>query len=92
MPFYMALGDYLLHADQQPLSPRDWEQWFVVTRRALRKQYLTEQADDVQADGRGSYRLVHTYCQRRYSAQANGTSQLHRERVALRGLLEPDAR
>src|SRR5262245_2230393 len=33
-------GDYLLHADHQPRSPEQWEQWIRTTRRVMRKQHI----------------------------------------------------
>jgi len=33
-------GDYLLHADHEPTSPQEWEQWFRTVRKAITKQAL----------------------------------------------------
>ena len=33
--------DLLLHADHEPSSPTEWEQWHRVTRKAITKQYVT---------------------------------------------------
>jgi RNA-directed DNA polymerase len=55
-------GDYLLHADHEPQSPDEWEQWFTATRKALRRQALTPRGgghDDQH------HHLVHTHCHRR---------------------------
>jgi RNA-directed DNA polymerase len=52
----------LLHADHEPHSPTQWEQWHRVTRKAITKQYVTAHADNVTPDGT---RLVDSHCQRR---------------------------
>src|SRR5450759_1112314 len=33
-------GDYLLHADREPASPREWEQWLTGTRTAITRHNL----------------------------------------------------
>ena len=62
-------GEDLLHAEHQPRSPREWEQWFMATRRALRKQRIVQRTDS--NNERSSYRLVHAYCQRRHPTGAD---------------------
>ena len=54
--------DLLLHADHEPSSPTEWEQWHRVTRKAITKQYVTAQRDTGTP---GGTRLVHSHCQRR---------------------------
>jgi RNA-directed DNA polymerase len=66
-----SCGEYLLHADQEPRSPRQWEQWFLTVRRVLRKQHIVEQAD---GHDRTFYRLLHAHCQRRLPAEQAGTN------------------
>jgi RNA-directed DNA polymerase len=54
-------GDLLLHADREPQSPGEWEQWHRTTRKAITRQHII-------AHGTGTpdnTRLVHSYCQRR---------------------------
>ena len=36
-----ALPGLLLHADREPQSPREWEQWLTATRKAIRKHAVT---------------------------------------------------
>jgi len=55
-------GDYLLHADHQPASPTEWEQWLKTTRKAIAKQAITATEGNPSNDHR--HRLVHTHCQR----------------------------
>lgn len=62
-------GEDLLHAEHEPRSPREWEQWSMATRRALRKQHIVQRADS--NDERSSYRLVHAYCHRRHPTGAD---------------------
>ncbi len=79
-------GDLLLHADREPQSPGEWEQWHRTTRKAITRQHITAHRMDGTPD---QTRLVHSHCQRR-ATDAKGTStpvQLNRPR----GLLEPCA-
>jgi RNA-directed DNA polymerase len=55
----------LLHADHEPQTPQEWEQWVKATRKAIRKQAVIADA------GRGTSRepvalqLIHAHCARR---------------------------
>jgi RNA-directed DNA polymerase len=65
--------DFLLHADQEPQSPQEWEQWLRVTRRATTKNYLVvHQGHGTPADLH--QRLLHTRCYRQHTA---GNSPAH---------------
>jgi RNA-directed DNA polymerase len=59
-------GDHLLHADQEPAHPHEWEQWHRTVRKAITKHAL-ETADTGRAGtpDRDRIRLVHTHCRRR---------------------------
>jgi RNA-directed DNA polymerase len=57
-----ACGELLLHAEHEPRSPREWEQWFMTVRRVLAKQHIVEQVD---GQDRTIYRLLHAHCRRR---------------------------
>jgi RNA-directed DNA polymerase len=59
-------GDLLLHADKQPQSPHDWEQWLRTTRMAIRKQHLA-----TEIGRRNDQRLIHASCQRRIIGKAH---------------------
>ncbi|MFD5922922.1 group II intron reverse transcriptase/maturase [Kitasatospora sp. NPDC127035] len=66
----------LLHADHQPQSPPEWEQWMAVIRLALTKQYIVISPE--QGTSNVVLRLVHTACRRRRSAEiAAGPAPLH---------------
>jgi RNA-directed DNA polymerase len=67
-------GNLLLHAEQAPQSPREWEQWITGTRRALRKQALTRVDQPTSTDITTTHRLLHADCHRR---QARATAQQH---------------
>jgi RNA-directed DNA polymerase len=60
-----ACGELLLHAEHEPRSPREWEQWFMTVRRVLSKQHIVEQVD---GQDRTFYRLLHAHCRRRLAA------------------------
>ncbi len=67
-------GDYLLHADGEPQSPREWEQWLTGTRKAMARQSLAAHGYPGTPAG---IRLVHVTCQRRRSTAAGNPEQLH---------------
>jgi RNA-directed DNA polymerase len=66
--------DLLLHADHEPSSPTEWEQWHRVTRKAITKQYVTTQRDTGTA---GGTRLVHSHCQRRATGASKEPAHLY---------------
>ena len=61
----------LLHADFQPQSPEEWQQWHTVTRKAIRKHAIDSVTDLGTPDERVAYHLIHAHCRRRISS---GTS------------------
>jgi RNA-directed DNA polymerase len=61
-------GDMLLHTDEQPQSPHEWEQWLRTTRMAIRKQHIV-----TGVGGQDNQRLIHASCQRR----TDGTAHQH---------------
>jgi RNA-directed DNA polymerase len=64
-------GDYLLHADREPDSPHEWEQWLTATRKAITKHNLVAHTRRTPNE----LRLVHVHCQRR-ATSANTNPQL----------------
>ena len=58
-------GGLLLHADAEPQTPEDWEQWSTVTRLAIRKHALTAETGANTPYDTPTFRLIHTGCQRR---------------------------
>jgi RNA-directed DNA polymerase len=59
-------GDYLLHADREPASPREWERWLTGIRTAITKHNLTADGPD---DAPDEIRLMHHSCRRRNAAR-----------------------
>ena len=77
----------LLHADRQPQSPEEWQQWHTVTRKAIRKHAIDSVTDLGTPDGRVAYHLIHAHCRRRIGS---GTPARRFCPVySLKGLLEP---
>ena len=67
----------LLHADHEPQTPSEWEQWVKVTRTAIRRQAITVNAGFGTSDETAALRLIHTHCARRISnshAHGKGSS------------------
>jgi RNA-directed DNA polymerase len=60
-------GQLLLHAEQPPQSPREWEQWLRATRKAITKQAISQHGR-LGAAGEDKLRLVHAHCRRRHLA------------------------
>jgi len=57
-------GDNLLHADREPDSPREWEQWLTGTRKAIIRHNLVTRGHPGTPD---DIRLVHVSCDRRHT-------------------------
>jgi RNA-directed DNA polymerase len=55
-------GDLLLHADREPHTPEEWQQWHRTTRKAITRRLIIARGRDGTPD---ETRLIHTYCQRR---------------------------
>jgi RNA-directed DNA polymerase len=51
-------GDALLPADDQPQTPREWEQWLASTRKTIVKDALRENGKS----GKAEPRLIHAHC------------------------------
>lgn len=67
-------ADYLLHADREPGSPREWEQWLTTTRKAITKHNLVAHGPGNAPDG---IRLVHASCYRRVTGARKDPEILH---------------
>jgi RNA-directed DNA polymerase len=57
-------GQLLLHAEQPPQSPQEWELWLRATRKAIAKQHIAGHGR-LGAAGEDKLRLVHAHCRRR---------------------------
>jgi RNA-directed DNA polymerase len=56
----------LLHADHEPASPHEWEQWLKATRKAVRQHAITVDAGPGTPDEPVAVRLIHAHCTRRH--------------------------
>ena len=65
-------GGLLLHADQEPQHPDEWEQWITAVRKAVRRQAITIDAGPGTPDQRIIIRLIHAHCRRRLPDGADG--------------------
>jgi RNA-directed DNA polymerase len=66
-------GDYLLHANREPASPREWEQWLNATRKAITRQNLAASGTGPPTD---ETRLVHASCHRRATGASRNPALL----------------
>jgi RNA-directed DNA polymerase len=57
-------GTLLLHADREPQSPHEWEQWLRGTRMAISKLNIAA------GNGQDDQRLIHTACRTRTAGPA----------------------
>ncbi|MFG1955777.1 hypothetical protein [Micromonospora sp. NPDC048830] len=64
----------LLHAEHEPQSPHEWEQWLTATRTAIRKHAVTAWCAGTP-DERTATRLIHASCHRRITNSGNRTAQ-----------------
>jgi RNA-directed DNA polymerase len=58
-------GDLLLDADRPPQSPREWEQWLTVTRKAMVRNAIVSRADGPPDEAK--LRLLHAHCHRQHA-------------------------
>ena len=58
-------GELLLHADQEPQHPDEWEQWITAVRTATRHQAIALDAGPSTNGGPVVFRLIHTHCRNR---------------------------
>lgn len=63
-------GGFLLLADHEPQSPREWEQWLTVTRKAMAKHAIVTHATPRAPD---DTRLTHAHCRRRHLADSDAS-------------------
>jgi RNA-directed DNA polymerase len=60
-------GELLLDADRPPQTPREWEQWLTVTRKAMTKNAVVLPADGAPDETR--LRLLHAHCYRQFAGK-----------------------
>ena len=83
-------GGLLLHADHQPQTPHEWEQWSMVTRTAIRKQAITADTGPGAPHDTTTFRLIHAHCRRRLDG-GTGSGPALLPAASPWGLPEPDA-
>jgi RNA-directed DNA polymerase len=65
-------GNLLLHADREPQSPGEWEQWATAIGKAIVRHAIAVPGSPAD---RTEKRLVHEHCRRRHARQQqNGTA------------------
>jgi RNA-directed DNA polymerase len=68
-------GNVLLHANHEPQSPTEWEQWLTTVRKAIRRTALT--TEDGSPPDDTARCLMHAHCaRRRTAARAPGPALL----------------
>jgi RNA-directed DNA polymerase len=67
-------GELLLDADRPPQSPREWEQWLTVTRKAMICNAIVLQADGTSDEA--TLRLLHAHCHRQYARSSKSPALL----------------
>jgi RNA-directed DNA polymerase len=72
----------LLHADHEPQSPQEWEQWIRVVRSAIRRQAIITDPRTASPNGPNASRLVHTHCARQ-AARRNQRAAQSRDALGL---------
>jgi RNA-directed DNA polymerase len=58
-------GELLLHTDQEPAHPDEWQQWITAVRKATRHQAIALDNGPDSHSGITVFRLIHTHCRRR---------------------------
>jgi RNA-directed DNA polymerase len=66
-------GQLLLHADQPPQTPQEWEQWLRAARKAIVKQAISQHGR-LGATDEDKLRLVHTQCRKRHHNTSGRTT------------------
>jgi RNA-directed DNA polymerase len=66
--------ELLLDADRPPQSPREWERWMTVTRKAIIHNAIVMRADGIPDEG--ALRLMHAHCYRHYTRTSKSPALL----------------
>lgn len=69
--------ELLPHADREPQTPQEWEQWRSTVRKAVHQQVITADAASRAPDDTFTLRLVHTYRQRRIGNRGTALLPAH---------------
>jgi RNA-directed DNA polymerase len=66
--------ELLLDADRPPQTPREWEQWLTVTRKAMIHNAITAQPDGPPDEAK--LRLLHAHCHRQHARKRKSPALL----------------
>jgi RNA-directed DNA polymerase len=66
--------ELLLDADRPPQSPREWEHWLTVTRKAMIHNAIVLRADGTPDEA--TLRLLHAHCHRQYARSSKSPALL----------------
>ena len=66
--------ELLLDADHPPQTPREWEQWLTVTRKAMIHNAITAQPDGPPDEAK--LRLLHAHCHRQHARKRKNPALL----------------
>ena len=66
----------LLHAEHEPQSPHDWQQWLTATRKAIQRHAVTAKARPGTSDDVAAPQLLHAHCARRQHIDGNSPALL----------------
>jgi RNA-directed DNA polymerase len=66
----------LLHAEHEPQSPHDWQQWLTATRKAIQRHAVTAETGPGTSDDVVAPQLLHAHCARRQHADGNSSARL----------------
>ncbi len=69
-----SCGELLLDADRPPQSPREWEQWLTVTRKAMVRKAIVVRADGTPDEA--NLRLLHAHCHRQNTRNSKSPALL----------------
>jgi RNA-directed DNA polymerase len=72
----------LLHAEHEPQSPHDWQQWLSATRKAIQRHAVTAETGPGTSGGTVAHHLLHAHCALRHRTD-------HRNSPALPPTREP---
>ena len=61
-------NELLLHTDQEPAHPDEWQRWITAIRKATCRQAIALTTDPGTHGGPTGSRLIHTHCRRRLPA------------------------
>ena len=64
----------LLHADHEPQTPREWENWLKAIRKAARYNAIAAEPAPGTPDDNAAPRLTHAHCYRRSTFGSKGTA------------------